>query len=347
MSDIIISEEQLLSIQGKILEENKIQLNESEWYNTVGDVLGLIDPTPTIDFINGLSYISQGDYLFGLLSLISAVPYLGDAVAKPVTGALKIGGTATKEIELALKASKAGNFVKAEQILTKLAGEPGVVGNFVRTGDSWVPKVKNVIERVPFGPFKGLRNTVNGWFDLFASASKNSKGLATSAGGLATKMASTISKEEKVALLTSFLKDAKSTNFFNKANFTKSPKSFMNMWGGMPRLFGNREARALVRKTKFWLGFLDYIGLGNFVGPDEVANALGGEDAMKKKFDEYLNTPEAANHFRDDFQGVNSQIPAAPQQQTTPAPSDTTRTGAQSMFKSVFGGLMRDALFAL
>ena len=113
MSNIIISQQQLLSIQGKILEENKIQLNESEWYNTVGDILGLIDPTPTVDFINGLSYISQGDYLFGLLSLISAVPYFGDAVAKPVTGALKIGGAATKEIEIALKAAKAGDFIKS------------------------------------------------------------------------------------------------------------------------------------------------------------------------------------------------------------------------------------------
>jgi hypothetical protein len=345
MSDIIISEKQLLSVQGKILEENKIQLNESEWYNTVGDILGLIDPTPTIDFINGLSYVSQGDYLFGLLSLISAVPYFGDAVAKPVTGALKIGSSATKEIELALKLSKAGDFVKAEQILTKLAGEPGVVGKFVKTSDTWVPKVKNVIDRVPFGPFKGLRNTVNGWFDLFANASKNSKGIAKTAGNLATKVASTISKEEKVVLLSSFLKDAKTTNFFNAKNFTKSPKSFMNVWGGMPRLFGNANARALVRKTKFWLGFLDYIGLGNFVGPDEVAAALGGEDAMKKKFDEYLATPEAAQHFKDDFGNVQNTQAPQPSQPTTS--SDNSRTGAQSMFKSIFGGMLTDALFII
>ena len=347
MSDIIISEEQLLNIQDLILKENKIQLNESEWYNTVGDVLGLIDPTPTIDFINGLSYISQGDYLFGLLSLISAVPYFGDAVAKPVTGALKIGGTASKEIELALKASKAGNFVKAEQILTKLAGEPGVVGNFVRTGDTWAPRVKDVIDRVPFGPFGGLKGTVNGWFDLFKNASKNSKGIATSAGSLATKMASTISKEEKVKLLSSFLKDAKSTNFFNAKNFSKSPKSFINLWGGMPRLFGNASARALVRKTKFWLGFLDYIGLGNFVGPDEVAAALGGEDAMKKKFDEYLATPEAAKHFQDDFGGAQNQTQPSQPSQSTPTPSNSTGGGAQSMFKGIFGKIMSDALFAI
>lgn len=345
MSDIIISEEQLLNIQELILKENKIQLSESEWYNTVGDILGLVDPTPTVDFINGLSYISQGDYLFGLLSLISAVPYFGDAVAKPVTGALKIGSSATKEIELALKLSKAGDFVKAEQILTKLAGEPGVVGKFVKTSDTWVPKVKNVIDRVPFGPFKGLRNTVNAWFDLFANASKNSKGIAKTAGNLATKVASTISKEEKIVLLSSFLKDAKATNFFNTKNFTKSPKSFMNVWGGMPRLFGNANARALVRKTKFWLGFLDYIGLGNFVGPDEVAAALGGEDAMKKKFDEYLATPEAAKNFQDDFGGV--QTPSSQSNQQTTTSSDGGRTGAQSMFKGIFGGMLTDALFVI
>jgi len=345
MSDIIISEEQLLNIQELILKENKIQLNESEWYNTVGDILGLVDPTPTVDFINGLSYISQGDYLFGLLSLISAVPYFGDAVAKPVTGALKIGSSATKEIELALKLSKAGDFVKAEQVLTKLAGEPGVVGKFVKTSDTWVPKVKNVIDRVPFGPFKGLRNTVNAWFDLFANASKNSKGIAKTAGNLATKVASTISKEEKIVLLSSFLKDAKATNFFNAKNFTKSPKSFMNVWGGMPRLFGNANARALVRKTKFWLGFLDYIGLGNFVGPDEVAAALGGEDAMKKKFDEYLATPEAAKNFQDDFGGV--QTPSSQSNQQTTTSSDGGRTGAQSMFKGIFGGMLSDALFVI
>jgi hypothetical protein len=346
MSDIIISEEQLLNIQELILKENKIQLNESEWYNTVGDVLGLIDPTPTVDFINGLSYISQGDYLFGLLSLISAVPYFGDAVAKPVTGALKIGSSATKEIELALKAAKAGDFIKSEKVLTKLAGEPGVVGNFVRTSESWVPKVKNVIDRVPFGPFKGLRNTVNTWFELFANASKNSKGIAKTAGNLATKVASTITKEEKVVLLSSFLKDAKATGFFNAANFSKSPKSFMNLWGGMPRLFGNANARALVRKTKFWLGFLDYIGLGNFVGPDEVAAALGGEDAMKKKFDEYLATPEAAKHFQDDFGDVqNTQVPQS--SQSTSKSSDGGNTGGQSMFKSIFGGMLRDALFVI
>jgi hypothetical protein len=345
MSDIIISEGQLLNIQEIILKENKIQLNESEWYNTVGDILGLVDPTPTVDFINGLSYISQGDYLFGLLSLISAVPYFGDAVAKPVTGALKIGSAATKEIEIALKAAKAGDFIKSEKILTKLAGEPGVVGNFVRTSESWVPKVKNVIDRVPFGPFKGLKNTVNTWFELFAKASKNSKGVAKTAGELATKIASTISKEEKVTLLSSFLKDAKTTSFFNKANFSKDPKSLMNLWGGMPRLFGNANARALVRKTKFWLGFLDYIGLGNFVGPDEVAAALGGEDAMKKKFDEYLATPEAAKHFQDDFGGV--QTPSSQSNQQTTTSSDGGRTGAQSMFKGIFGGMLTDALFVV
>jgi hypothetical protein len=113
----------------------------------------------------------------------------------------------------------------------------------------------------------------------------------------------------------------------------------------MPRLFGNANARALVRKTKFWLGFLDYIGLGNFVGPDEVAAALGGEDAMKKKFDEYLATPEAAKNFQDDFGGV--QTPSSQSNQQTTTSSDGGRTGAQSMFKGIFGGMLTDALFVI
>lgn len=299
MPDIIITESQLNLVKEEFKKKDLIK--ESEWYNTVGDVLGLIDPTPTVDFINGLSYISQGDYFFGLLSLISAVPYIGDAVAKPVTGALKIGGTAAKEVELALKLAKGGDFVKSEKILTKLAGESGVIGDFVKTGSQWAPKANALVERVPFGPFKGLKTTVKNWISLFEKASVNSKGIAKTAGTLASKMTSTITKAEKEALLKAFLTDVKGTSFFNKANFATSAKSITNLWGGMPRLFGNREARALMRKTKFWAGFLDYIGLGNFVGPDEAAKKLGGEEEMKKMFAEYQKTDEGRKYFEEEF----------------------------------------------
>ena len=318
MPDIIITESQLQFVRKEI--GNKELIKESEWYNTVMDVLGIVDPTPTIDLINGLSYISQGDNFFGFLSLISAVPYVGDFVAKPVTGALKIGGTAAKEVELALKLAKGGDFVKSEQILTKLAGETGAIGSFVKKGGEWGPKAMDMVERIPFGPFKGLKSTVKNWIGLFEKASINSKGIAKTAGGLAPKMVSSITKAEKEALLQTFLADVKGTSFFNKANFATSSKSVTNLWGGMPRLFGNREARALMRKTKFWAGFLDYIGLGNFVGPDEVSKKLGGEEEMKKMFAEYQKTDEGKKYFEEEF----GKLSQKEKEETQPSKSTTS-----------------------
>ena len=64
------------------------------------------------------------------MSLISAIPYAGDVVAKPVMGALKIGGGATKGLRSAMSLAKAGKTVEASASLAKLAKEPGIVGKF-------------------------------------------------------------------------------------------------------------------------------------------------------------------------------------------------------------------------
>ena len=99
MSSIIITEKQLeLIVKGQKSQETEL-IQESEWYNIVGDIVGIADPTGIVDIVNGISYFSQGDHLFGLLSMISAIPYAGDVVAKPVMGALKIGGGATKGLK--------------------------------------------------------------------------------------------------------------------------------------------------------------------------------------------------------------------------------------------------------
>jgi len=101
MNNFIISEHQLKLVKGKILLEEKItqskqkwesfstqdqkflkKLTESlypdnpeilteEWWNTLGDVVGIFDPTGVVDLINGLDYIRQGEYFFGFLSMIS------------------------------------------------------------------------------------------------------------------------------------------------------------------------------------------------------------------------------------------------------------------------------------
>ena len=54
----------LLSLCNDLLPKKKNNINEAEWYNTLGDILGIFDPTGVIDLANGISYINQGDYLF-------------------------------------------------------------------------------------------------------------------------------------------------------------------------------------------------------------------------------------------------------------------------------------------
>jgi hypothetical protein len=114
MAEIIINESQFEIIKGVLERQSKIKLAEDKWttfsdeeknfvieflkvtypekskllkeawYNTLGDVVGIFDPTGVVDLVNGISYLTQGETLFGFLSIISAVPYAGDAVAKPV-----------------------------------------------------------------------------------------------------------------------------------------------------------------------------------------------------------------------------------------------------------------------
>ena len=49
---------------------------KSRWYNTLLDVVGIVDPTGAADAINAVSYFRQGDMLYGMLSLISVIPYV-------------------------------------------------------------------------------------------------------------------------------------------------------------------------------------------------------------------------------------------------------------------------------
>ena len=61
--------------------------------------------------------------------------------------------------------------------------------------------------------------------------------------------------------------------------------------------------RILMRQTKFWLGFLDWVGLGNFVGPEEIAQKLGGEQNVERLMNQYVQTPQAMDYAKQDFPG--------------------------------------------
>ncbi len=332
MAEIIITERQLQLIKERTLSEytneNGELINEAAWYNTVMDILGIFDPTPIVDIINATSYFIQGDTLFGILSIVGAIPYAGDFVAKPVLGALKIGGPSVKALESAIKLSKTAavgskEYKAATATIEKLAKEPGVIGTFLKKmGGPFGEKVIKTIDEIPAGPFKGMKDTIKSYFQLLNNAGKKSVMFQKRAGVLARSFQKGTATVKDVELLKNYLKTQK---VFNPATLTK-PGFFTNVFfGGIPRLFRSpdqRRLRILMQSTKWWLGFLDYIGLGNWVGAEELAKKMG-EENFAKKVEEYNQTPEARQNFEDQFgtenmerQTSNQQNPSSPTSST-------------------------------
>jgi hypothetical protein len=52
MANILITERQLALITKDQALKNVTSINESEWYNTIGDIVGIIDPTGVVDLVN-------------------------------------------------------------------------------------------------------------------------------------------------------------------------------------------------------------------------------------------------------------------------------------------------------
>jgi hypothetical protein len=344
MAQIIINESQLKVIVSELKKNDKNNiLTEAEWYNLVGDIVGIFDPTGIVDIVNGISYFSQGDHLFGLLSLISAIPYAGDVVAKPVMGALKIGSTAGKELKVALDLAKVGKTAEASASLAKLAKEPGVIGKFLQGAKGWAPKVAETVERLPGGPLKGFKNMILDYLKLLENAGAKSVEFQAKAGNLSKYIGLAAKPEKNIMALQAMLKNDKIFTDLSKTG------TLSNIFlGGAPRLFGNRRLRILMRQTKFWLGFLDFVGLGNFVGPEEIASKLGGEENVKKKMEEYTKTPQAQQYAKEDFaeqEGTIPQIPSTSQQQSK-STSTSGGNGIEHLIKGIFSSQLGRGIVA-
>ena len=339
MLQIIIKESQLNSIKDKLNLEKELKTTEEKWntfnkkdkefvfeflknaypnksknlkegtgWNTLGDIVGIFDPTGIVDLVNGISYIYQGDKLFGFLSIVSAVPYVGDVVAKPVMEALKLGAPSAKALETILKSANAAKtpeeFAKVSSELARLESKGGIVGTFIKQFGNVAGKLKSIIERSPGGILKGLKNTILQWINLFEKSSVAGKGLRSTAGRLAkdfVRPASSVGKALEISKLSELAKAAKETpGLFTGYRTANEVLSWKNIFGGMPQLIGrNKSVRALMRKSKWWLGFLDYIGLGNFVGPDELL-AKVGQDKMVSKMEDYNKTEDAKKYAADE-----------------------------------------------
>jgi hypothetical protein len=228
MAEIIINERQLEIIQDLITKEENLKLaeqnwarfndkekemvvemmkvlypkkamliKEDKWYNTLGDVVGIFDPTGVVDAINGISYIGQGDYLFGFLSFVSAIPYAGDLIAKPVMGALKIGAPSAKALNGVMKLSKAGKSAEAAAELAKISKSGGIVGSFVSGVGKYAGKLKDLVKRVPMPG--GMKRTITQWIELFEKGAVKGKTVRYGAGvGEISKEICKVKKEKLI-----------------------------------------------------------------------------------------------------------------------------------------------------
>jgi hypothetical protein len=318
----------------KVLYPEKAMLvTESRWYNTLGDIVGIFDPTGVVDTVNGISYWRQGDKLFAILSWISAVPYLGDLIAKPVIGVMKLGGGVAKAFKAATIAGDASKMAKA----AKAAGGP--IAELVEKVPTWGTKLVGMLKasvgKVPLLG-TGLVKIVEEFVSIFGKASKEMKASSEITGKLLAKGEAALTKSEK-DLLASELK--KQGSFRGFRDYKGEGQSFATKYvsGGMGRLFGNRATRSLMRRTKWYLGLLDFLGIANFVGPDELEEKYGD---IEDRVTEYEKTEQAKQYAEQDLSNNEDGVMAPP---PPPSPSSTSQKSGEGMdpvsaLMSLFGG---------
>jgi hypothetical protein len=325
-----------------LYEDSKGTLSEA-WYNTLGDVVGIFDPTGLVDIANGLSYLYQGDTFFGMLSMISAIPYVGDIAAKPIMMAGK-GSKLVKNTNSALRLAKAGKTAEAGKIIADAAKSDSMMGKLMGMVRRWAPKLKQIIDKIPGGKLSsGLRNTLKDWVTLFekvGSGTQKASAIARRAvkQPLTQKETINVLKQMQAAVK----QDSKLFRTFG-GDAAKGLKGLKNYKaGGVPRLFGNRAVRSLMTRTKFWAGFLDWLGVANFVGPEELKQKMGAE--FDEKMNQYSQTKEAEQNWNEDFANApeNTMSNDTMDSETEPQQGQTDWT-KEIINKLVFGPITGSA----
>ena len=328
MSNFILTESQLKFIReshlgGESLYNDGTQVLNEEWWNTIGDIVGIVDPTGVVDLVNGLDYIRQGEYFFGFLSMIAIIPYVGDVIAKPIMGVSK-GSKAMKGVNSAMKLVKdGGKTADAGKLLADAGKASPLFAKLLNTSISWGGKLKQIIDRIPGGKLtKGLRKLLMDWIDLFVGVAKQRKNVGAVVSNLAKRV-----KSADPATATSLIKNlktqlGKSSRTFRDYKMTDPGFMAKYVWPGAS--LRNRELTGLMRKTKFYAGLLDYLGVANFVGPEELSKKMG-EENVKQKMVEYSKTNQGQQYWKEDMSGVspeNSQ-PIRPQSSPSKSSSDS------------------------
>jgi hypothetical protein len=344
MKNIIITETQLKTIQEKHLggetlyDENSQVLNE-EWWNTLGDVVGIFDPTGVVDLVNGLDYIRQGDYFFGLLSMISIIPYVGDAVAKPIMGVSK-GSKTMRGVNSAMKVvKKGGSTADASKILADAGKSSPLFAKLLDTSISWGGKLKQIIDKIPGGKLTGgLRKLLMDWIDLFIGVAKQRKNVGAITANLAKRVKSADPATATALMKTFQTQLGKSSRILRDYKMTDPGFMAKYVWPGLS--FRNRELTGLLRKTKFYAGLLDYLGVANFVGPEELSKKIG-EENMRNKLTEYSKTTQGQQYWSEDMSGVSQETVVKP---TTPKPTTSTSSSNDSIEDDPLNKMLKSML---
>lgn len=315
--------------------EKSILITEARWYNTLGDIVGIFDPTGVVDIVNGISYWRQGDKLFAILSWVSVIPYLGDLIAKPVIGIMKLGGATTKAFKAAVLAGDASKIASA----AKKSGGP--ILKMVEKAPTWgtqlVTLLRNSVGRVP-GLGKGFVNTVEEYVKIFQNASKEMKASKEITGKLVSKAKKEALTASEKQLLANELK--KQSQFSGFSKYKGEGQTFKSKYlaGGMGRLWGNRATRSLMRRTKWYLGLLDFLGFANFVGPDELETKFSD---IESKINEYNKTENAQQYAQEEFGGLMGGF-TPPKPPSSPSKEEPTKYNqgmdAVTALASLFGG---------
>ena len=276
----------------KIIYPEKAKLiQESKWYNVIGDIAGIFDPTGAIDIINGISYWKQGDKLFAILSWISVVPLIGDVIGKSVMGALKLGGDTAKVFKTA---AIAGDAAKVAEAATKSGG---AIAKFVEKSPTWGTKLleilKNAGKKVPL--LNRMLKLIEEYVKVFTTASKEMK-----LGADVTKGIGVAEKQTLKNVFTGFREYGGFKNSYFKFIASKDVSLWRKFTAGAPRIFGGNPAtRSLMRRTKWYLGFLDFLGIGNFkTTPDEL---MAKYPNLDQQINKYNQTDEAQQNWSQDF----------------------------------------------
>lgn len=321
--NIIVTESQLSKLVFKT--ENSELLNEAKWWNAIGDVVGIFDPTGAVDLINGFDYLRQGDTFFAMLSFVSVIPYIGDLAAKPIMMAGK-GSKLYKTANQAAKIAKKDP-IRATKMLETVANSSSASRYLFGKVRTWAPKVRKMLDMVPGGKLMpGLINTLKDFISLFekmgVGTQKASAMIRRAAKNpMTTKEVETLAKQVQTAVS----KDGRLFRELGGAS-AKGVAGMKNYkMSGIPRLFfSNKATRSLMRRTKFWAAFLDYLGVANFVGPDELINQMGQEQ-FNTSMNDYAQTDQAKQSWQDEFGDVQPEQSAA-----TPETNQSTTANQKS-----------------